>query len=158
LMERIRLEKEETAGLKNRMLSGNFVQRNKLNIAGGSTFNALQRVMKQDVLDSGAVGRYPDQLKAMFEVPRMSLDTVTVFPDGYLNIQADNSSSRMEPFAKGDTYSESMTDQEQPQPEQASVNLAQRRNSRDKVLIDALSSLSADEVDALEDILRRRRS
>jgi len=158
LMEKITLEKEETAGLKNRMLSGNFVQRNKLNIAGGSTFNALQRVMKQDVLDSGAVGRYPDQLKAMFEVPRMSLDTVTVFPDGYLNIQADNSSSRMEPFAKGDTYSESMTDQEQPQPEQASVNLAQRRNSRDKVLIDALSSLSADEVDALEDILRRRRS
>ena len=41
-------------------MSGNFVQRNKMTVRGGSAFNSLQRALKQDLLDSGAAQRNPE--------------------------------------------------------------------------------------------------
>jgi hypothetical protein len=38
---------QESRGLKDRLVSGNFVQRNKMTIRGGSSFNTIQRVLKQ---------------------------------------------------------------------------------------------------------------
>ena len=54
------LQAQETRGLKDRLVSGNFVQRNKMTVRGGSAFNSLQRALKQDLLDSGAAQRNPE--------------------------------------------------------------------------------------------------
>ena len=54
------LQAQETRGLKDRLVSGNFVQRNKMTVRGGSAFNSLQRALKQDLLDSGAAERNPE--------------------------------------------------------------------------------------------------
>ena len=89
--------KEERA-LKDRLVSGNFIQRNKLTVRGGSAFHSLQRALKQDLLDSGAAARNPEALQALYEVDKLALDRVTVFPDGELNIQAV--ATDVEPFTR----------------------------------------------------------
>ena len=38
------LQAREARALKDRLVSGNFVQRNKLNVRGGSAYNSMQRV------------------------------------------------------------------------------------------------------------------
>jgi hypothetical protein len=51
-------------------VSGNFVQRNKMTVRGGSAFNSLQRVLKQDLLDSGAAVRNPEVGPGRYCPPR----------------------------------------------------------------------------------------
>ena len=57
------MQAQEARGLKDRLVSGNFVQRNKLTVRGGSSFNTIQRVLKQDMLDSGAAARHPPRFR-----------------------------------------------------------------------------------------------
>ena len=45
-------QESELRKTKDRILSGNFVQRNKLIVKGGSSFNGLVRAMKADMLDT----------------------------------------------------------------------------------------------------------
>lgn len=54
-------------------------------IQGGSSFNALVRAMKQQVVDTNTGERDPNLL---FEINNMSMNKVQVFPDGELDIQA----------------------------------------------------------------------
>ncbi|KXZ56639.1 hypothetical protein GPECTOR_1g576 [Gonium pectorale] len=79
---------EEMKALKERMLLGGAA-RNRMLVKGGSSFNALVRAMKQDLVEGGpgaqAAGRDPNLL---YQVDKLSLDHVTVFPDGELNVQA----------------------------------------------------------------------
>ena len=53
-------KEDEIRGLKDRMLSGNFVQRNKMLVKGASSFNALVRALKQDIVSArGEEGAHP---------------------------------------------------------------------------------------------------
>ena len=108
LIKNIKTEKEgfvrdaqqqaaEARGLKDRLVSGNFVQRNKMTVRGGSSFNTIQRVLKQDLLDTGAASRNPQALHA-YRVDRMALDKVSVFSDGEINVQATRGD--VEPFTR----------------------------------------------------------
>ena len=99
-------KEEEIRGLKDRMLSGNFVQRNKMLVKGASSFNALVRALKQDIVETrpsaDSSGPQTDRSSGssdpnvLFEVDKLSMDTVTVFPDGELSVQAVK--SQREPF------------------------------------------------------------
>ena len=51
---------------------------------GGSSFNALVRAMKQQVVDTNTGAKDPNLL---FDINRLSMDKVQVFPDGELDIQ-----------------------------------------------------------------------
>ena len=65
--------------------------RNRMLIKGGSSFNALVRAMKQDLVEGGAGGRAgspPRDPNLLYEVDRLSMNRVTVFPDEELNVQA----------------------------------------------------------------------
>ena len=179
------MQAQEARGLKDRLVSGNFVQRNKLTVRGGSSFNTIQRVLKQDMLDSGAAARHPAALQA-YKVDRLALDKVSVFSDGEINVQATRADvepyarsrrapgtrpgrfegrrRRIPPRRKESTRSASPRG---PPPSfrgrggGPGAGLGAGPSSRDPghaTLADALSSLSPDEVDALEDLLRRGRS
>mmetsp|Transcript_41989 Transcript_41989/g.50898 ORF Transcript_41989/g.50898 Transcript_41989/m.50898 type:complete len:875 (+) Transcript_41989:171-2795(+) len=76
---------EEIRSLKERLLNGNFVQRNKLLVKGGSSYNGLVRALKNDVLEGGHLAKNPTVL---YEVDKLSMDHVSIFPDGDLNVQA----------------------------------------------------------------------
>ena len=103
---------------KDRILSGNFVQRNKLVVKGGSSFNGLVRAMKADMLDPNTqdekkmrqqagenvtaattttAGRDPASM--LYAVDKLSMQKVSVFPDGELNVQAINPEGT-EPFKR----------------------------------------------------------
>ncbi|GFR41222.1 hypothetical protein Agub_g1895 [Astrephomene gubernaculifera] len=79
---------EEMRALKERMMLGGAA-RNRMLVKGGSSFNALVRAMKQDLVEGGvgaqAATRDPNVL---YQVDKLSMDQVTVFPDGELNVQA----------------------------------------------------------------------
>ncbi|KAF8067181.1 hypothetical protein HT031_002228 [Scenedesmus sp. PABB004] len=77
-------QEDELRALKERMALGGSA-RNRLLVKGGSSFNALVRAMKQDLLDSGAAARDP---ALAYEVDKLSMDHVQVFPDGELAVQA----------------------------------------------------------------------
>jgi hypothetical protein len=64
---------EENRSLKDRLLSGNFVQRNKLIVKGGSSFNGLLRAIKSDVAESGIGMRNPTLL---YGIDKLSMDKV----------------------------------------------------------------------------------
>ena len=179
------MQAQEARGLKDRLVSGNFVQRNKLTVRGGSSFNTIQRVLKQDMLDSGAAARHPAALQA-YKVDRLALDKVSVFSDGEINVQATRAD--VEPYARsaarqapvlggsrGAVGGYPRGGRSRPAPPPAGgpppsfrgrgggpgAGLGAGPSSRDpgqSMLADALSSLSPDEVDALEDLLRRGRS
>ena len=179
------MQAQEARGLKDRLVSGNFVQRNKLTVRGGSSFNTIQRVLKQDMLDSGAAARHPAALQA-YKVDRLALDKVSVFSDGEINVQATRAD--VEPYARsaarqapvlggsrGAVGGYPRGGRSRPAPPPAGgpppsfrgrgggpgAGLGAGPSSRDPghaMLADALSSLSPDEVDALEDLLRRGRS
>ena len=108
LIKNIKTEKEgfvrdaqqqaaEARGLKDRLVSGNFVQRNKMTVRGGSSFNTIQRVLKQDLLDTGAASQEPPGVTRV-PVDRMALDKVSVFSDGEINVQATRGD--VEPFTR----------------------------------------------------------
>eukprot|EP00899_Mesostigma_viride_P014920 jgi/Mesvir1/23429/Mv22289-RA.1 len=84
--ERGSAQADEIRALKQRMLAGNFAQRNKLLVRGASSFNALVRALKADVLEAGA------DPEVLYSLDRLSLDRVDVFPDGELHVQAINAS------------------------------------------------------------------
>ncbi|KAF8067176.1 hypothetical protein HT031_002223 [Scenedesmus sp. PABB004] len=77
-------QEDELRALKERMALGGSA-RNRLLVKGGSSFNALVRAMKQDLLDSGAAARDP---ALAYEVDKLSMDHVQVFHDGELAVQA----------------------------------------------------------------------
>lgn len=91
---------EELRALKERMLSGaplpgmagssGAAARNKMLIKGGSSFNALVRAMKQDLVESsagpGAAARRDPNL--LYEIDQLSLDRVVVKGDGEIGVQA----------------------------------------------------------------------
>ncbi|PNH01101.1 hypothetical protein TSOC_013030, partial [Tetrabaena socialis] len=81
-------QEDEMLALKDRMLLGGAA-RNRMLVKGGSSFNALVRAMKQDLVEGGtgaqAAARDPNLL---YQVDKLSLDQVTVYPDGELNVQA----------------------------------------------------------------------
>ena len=90
------MQAQEARGLKDRLVSGNFVQRNKMTVRGGSSFNTIQRVLKQDLLETGAAARNPQALRA-YKVDRLAMNKVSVFSDGEINVQATRA-QRREPF------------------------------------------------------------
>ena len=130
-------QETELRRTKDRILSGNFVQRNKLIVKGGSSFNGLVRAMKADMLDtsekdamgsgrampqkkdrlastsasrndiasgatassSGAAQPGGDTSSMLYAVDRLSMQKVSVFPDGELNVQAINPDGT-EPFRR----------------------------------------------------------
>ncbi|GMH34174.1 hypothetical protein BSKO_02008 [Bryopsis sp. KO-2023] len=78
----------ELRSLKEKLVLGGAstaAGRNKMLVRGASSFNALVRAMKQDLIEKGTGKADP---KLMYEVERMSLDKVHVFPDGELKVQA----------------------------------------------------------------------
>jgi hypothetical protein len=88
-------QEDEVKALKDRMMLGGAA-RNKMLVKGASSFNALKRALKQDLIEGGAAAggggiggggatRNPNML---YEIDRLSLDHVTVFPDGELNVEA----------------------------------------------------------------------
>ena len=202
LIKNIKTEKEgfvrdaqqqaaEARGLKDRLVSGNFVQRNKMTVRGGSSFNTIQRVLKQDLLDTGAASRNPQALHA-YRVDRMALDKVSVFSDGEINVQATRGD--VEPFTRsaqrtaptlggsrgagggyprggggaGGGYPRGPPGGGRPAPPAGPPEAARgRARSRSpapppdpggqSMLADALQSLSPEEVDALEELLKRGR-
>ncbi|KAG2499362.1 hypothetical protein HYH03_002937 [Edaphochlamys debaryana] len=91
---------EEMKALKERMLLGGAA-RNRMLVKGGSSFNALVRAMKQDLVEGGpgaqAGARDPNLL---YQVDKLSLDQVTVFPDGELNVQAVTSVPQSAAFTR----------------------------------------------------------
>ncbi|GLC35838.1 hypothetical protein PLESTB_000499600 [Pleodorina starrii] len=93
-------QEEEMRALKERMLLGGAA-RNRMLVKGGSSFNALVRAMKQDLVEGGpggqAAARDPNLL---YQVDKLSLDQVTVFPDGELNVQAVASAPGAAAFAR----------------------------------------------------------
>lgn len=64
---------------------------------GGSSFNALVRAMKQQVVDTNTGMHDPNLL---FEINNMSMNKVQVFPDGELDIQARAERSNTAAFVK----------------------------------------------------------
>ena len=90
-------QEEEIRNIKDRMLGGNFVQRNKMMVKGASSFNALVRALKQDLIDAKKAGApVTEDPNVLFEIDQLSMDKVTVFPDGELSVQAV--SSERQPF------------------------------------------------------------
>ncbi|KAJ9510589.1 hypothetical protein QJQ45_027465 [Haematococcus lacustris] len=79
---------DEFKAIKDRMLLGGAA-RNRMLVKGGSSFNALVRAMKQDLVEGGAgAGAAARNPNALYEIDKLSLDHVTVFPDGELNVAA----------------------------------------------------------------------
>ncbi|KAJ9510458.1 hypothetical protein QJQ45_015931, partial [Haematococcus lacustris] len=79
---------DEFKAIKDRMLLGGAA-RNRMLVKGGSSFNALVRAMKQDLVEGGAgAGAASRNPNALYEIDKLSLDHVTVFPDGELNVAA----------------------------------------------------------------------
>lgn len=66
-------------------------------VQGGSSFNALVRAMKQQVVDTNTGVADPNLL---FEINNMSMNQVQVFPDGELDIQARAERSNTAAFVK----------------------------------------------------------
>ncbi|KAL3152452.1 hypothetical protein ABBQ32_001497 [Trebouxia sp. C0010 RCD-2024] len=95
-------QESEIQGLKEKMVLGGAA-RNRMLIKGGSSFNALVRALKQDVV-TGAAPTTTANEKLMYEVDKLSMDHVQVFPDGELNVQAaasrDTSPSFVRPISK----------------------------------------------------------
>ena len=158
------LQAREARALKDRLVSGNFVQRNKLNVRGGSAFNSMQRVLKQDLIDSGAAARQRQMLGgAVHNVDRLAMDKVSVFADGEIQMQAVKRAPP--PFARGGARRPAppplrAAPPPVPMPRTTAPRPASapRDEEGENVLVEALSSLTADEVDALEDILKRGRT
>ena len=73
---------------KQRMVTENALQRNKMLVKGGSSFNALIRALKQDLVDSRKPKRKMGDENLLYEVDRLSLDEVTVLPDGEIKVKA----------------------------------------------------------------------
>lgn len=88
-VERAKLSQEsELRDLKEKLVLGGAATaagRNKMLVRGASSFNALVRAMKQDLVEKGG-GK--DDPNLLYEVERMSLDKVHVFPDGELKVEA----------------------------------------------------------------------
>jgi hypothetical protein len=66
-------------------------------VQGGSSFNALMRAMKQQVVDTNTGERDPNLL---FEINKMSMNKLQVFPDGELDVQAMSDPSNSSAFVK----------------------------------------------------------
>eukprot|EP00879_Flechtneria_rotunda_P031264 GHRR01034134.1.p1 GENE.GHRR01034134.1~~GHRR01034134.1.p1 ORF type:complete len:500 (+),score=163.75 GHRR01034134.1:2438-3937(+) len=77
-------QEHELRQLKEKMNVGGPA-RNRLLVKGGSSFNALVRAMKQDLLESGTATKDPSLL---YEIDKLSMDRVQVYPDGELAVQA----------------------------------------------------------------------
>ncbi|UPR04581.1 hypothetical protein HOP50_17g79230 [Chloropicon primus] len=73
---------------KQRVVMENALQRNKMLVKGGSSFNALIRALKQDLVDSRKPKRRMGDENLLYEVDRLSLDEVTVLPDGEIKVKA----------------------------------------------------------------------
>ena len=73
---------------KQRMVTENALQRNKMLVKGGSSFNGLIRALKQDLVDSRKPKRKMGDENLLYEVDRLSLDEVTVLPDGEIKVKA----------------------------------------------------------------------
>ena len=73
---------------KQRVVMENALQRNKMLVKGGSSFNALIRALKQDLLDTRKPKRRMGDENLLYEVDRLSLDEVTVLPDGEIKVKA----------------------------------------------------------------------
>ncbi|KAK3288910.1 hypothetical protein CYMTET_3635 [Cymbomonas tetramitiformis] len=172
------LQAEELRALKDRLLNGNFVQRNKLMVKGGSSFNGLVRAMKTDVLETGSARRQPG---ALYAIDKLSMDHVSVFPDGEINVQAvkrerepmtqatphqhsrvrlPGSSGQHSGKASSRPNSASGTRTERIRPASPSLGSAGKRRPAEpngNKLVDALKAMSPEEVDRLEDLMRREK-
>jgi hypothetical protein len=73
-----------------------------VHMQGGSSFNALVRAMKQQVVDTNTGVRDPNLL---FEINKLSMNKVQVFPDGELDVQARSSAPHSAAFARPTTTS-----------------------------------------------------
>jgi hypothetical protein len=178
------MQAQEARGLKDRLVSGNFVQRNKMTVRGGSSFNTIQRVLKQDLLETGAHTRNPQALRA-YKVDRLAMNKVSVFSDGEINVQATRAAASTEPFARGAPTrgipGRGTAGRPTPPPiggfpprwrgapvgSRASGRAGSSAGDEEEddaagagqsMLAEALSSLSPEEVDALEEILKRGRA
>jgi hypothetical protein len=74
-----------------------WLTRHAARVQGGSSFNALMRAMKQQVIDTKTGERDPNLL---FEIDRMSMNRVQVFPDGELDVQARSSAPHSAAFVR----------------------------------------------------------
>ena len=73
---------------RQRVATESALQRNKMLVKGGSSFNALIRALKQDLVDSRRPKVKMGDENLLYEVDRLSLDEVTVMPDGELKVKA----------------------------------------------------------------------
>ncbi|PRW45153.1 centriole proteome [Chlorella sorokiniana] len=67
--------------------------RNKLLVKSGSSFNAMVRALKQDLVTSGALARGTGPA-ALYEVDKLSLNRLTVAGDGAVQVEAVSSPDR----------------------------------------------------------------
>ena len=192
------MQAQEARGLKDRLVSGNFVQRNKMTVRGGSSFNTVQRVLQRDLLETGAAARNPQAVARAYKVDRLAMNKVSVFSDGEINVQATRAGRGREPFDRGEARARRVLGGTPsaarggvgggvrgrptpppiggPPPRRRAPGSSSRGSPRagspsgdetpeplgadagQSMLAEALSSLSPEEVDALEDILKRGRA
>ena len=151
-----------------------------MTVRGGSSFNTIQRVLKQDMLETGAAARNPQALRA-YKVDRLAMNKVSVFSDGEINVQATRA-ARQEPFDRGRAAGAAGARVAGrptpppiggPPPRRGAPGTSSRgraggaagddapddgADAGQSMLAEALSGLSPEEVDALEDILKRGRA
>eukprot|EP00955_Chlamydomonas_euryale_P098459 365146-Chlamydomonas_euryale.AAC.6 len=56
-------------------------------VKGASSYNALKRAIKQDLIEAGAAGTTSADPNLLYEIDKLSMERVSVFPDGDVNVQ-----------------------------------------------------------------------
>jgi len=82
-------QESELSEMKSRITKFGGPGRNRMLVKGGSSFNGLVRQMKTEMAEAAQAGKVVDPNR-MYEVNKLSMDRVQVFPDGELTIEAVN--------------------------------------------------------------------
>ena len=94
-------QEAELKDLKYRITNVGGAGRNRLLVKGGSSFNGLVRQMKAEMVEASRSTGMPVDPNRVYEVNKMSMDQVQVFPDGELSVQGvDSVAARSGRFAK----------------------------------------------------------
>uniref|UniRef100_A0A061RCM8 Centriole proteome protein n=1 Tax=Tetraselmis sp. GSL018 TaxID=582737 RepID=A0A061RCM8_9CHLO len=93
-------QESELAEIKKRITGGGGAGRNRLLVKGGSSFNGLVRAMKAEMAQAAETGK-PVDPNRIYEIDRLSMDHVQVYPDGELSVQGfDKDATRTGRFSR----------------------------------------------------------
>jgi len=131
---------------KQRVVMENALQRNKMLVKGGSSFNALIRALKQDLVDTRKPKRRMGDENLLYEVDRLSLDEVTVLPDGEIKVKAV-------PPERDEVIRYKPTTRRKPEPPYVPTGGRSVKLGSQTAIITALKKLSKNELGKLEKYL-----